>query len=381
MEILKIIFWSSMLLLVYTYLLYPVILLLIAGWRRQAELSVKELPAVSFVVSAYNEEKVIEEKIANLRAMQYDRSKLEIIIASDGSSDRTEEIIRAHTGTGIKLISYSDRAGKVNVLNRVIPQATGEIIVLSDANTMYEPDALINLVKGFSDDKVGCVCGRLVLLTPDSVKGAELESVYWRYESYLKLMEGRMGSLLGANGGIYAFRKSLFTPVPSNTIVEDFIVPMRILQRGYKVIFETNAVASECTSLSMADEQVRRVRISAGSYQALFMTLPMLNIFRGFSSFAYWSHKVLRWAAPFLMVTLALSNTLLISESPYRLIFLSQCAFYMVSFAGYVSVKNGSKVKLPAAVYYFVSMNYCLLAGFFRYLRGTQKVTWARVER
>jgi cellulose synthase/poly-beta-1,6-N-acetylglucosamine synthase-like glycosyltransferase len=375
-------FWVSMALLVYTYLLYPVVLLLIAGWRKPGvEGKPFELPTVSFVVSAYNEEKVIEEKIANIEALDYDRSKLEVIIASDGSCDRTESIIRAHGGTGIKLRCFAQRAGKVNVLNRVIPQASGEIVVLSDANTMYEKNALLTLVKRFADVSVGCVCGRLVLVTPDNCKGAELESVYWRYESYLKLMEGRMGSLLGANGGIYAFRKSLFAPVPPNTIVEDFIIPMRILEKNYKVIFEENAVASEYTSLCMADEQVRRIRVAAGSYQALFMTLPMLNLFRGFPSFAYWSHKVLRWAAPFLLAALVVTNIFLVTSSFYALMFLGQLVFYAGALVGYISVKKGSKLKLPAAIYYFVSMNWCLLIGFYRFISGRQTVTWHRVER
>lgn len=381
----EILFWTSLFLIFYTYVLYPALLTMITAGKAKGGSSYPGNgvePELSFIVSAYNEETVIREKLENTLALDYPKSKLEVIIASDGSTDRTDDIVREYAAKGIRLVRYDERSGKVNVLNRVIPAARGGIVVLSDANTMYEPGALRRLVKRFETPRVGCVCGKLVLKAPDGSVGGEMERAYWKYENYLKEREGLMGALLGANGGIYAFRRTLFKPLRPNVIVEDFIIPMDILANGYQVVYEPLAVAYEYTSKNLTEEQVRRVRIAAGSYQALFMTLPMMNFFKGFSAFAYVSHKVIRWLAPFLMVSLGVTNLLLPLDNLVYLVFaVMQATLYAVSFAGYATGKTINRYKLFLTAYYFVSMNWCLLMGFMRFVMNRQKVTWQRVER
>jgi poly-beta-1,6-N-acetyl-D-glucosamine synthase len=246
---------------------------------------------------------------------------------------------------------------------------------------MFKKDALKKLVMGFSNPSVGCICGKLVLTTPDKACGGEMEGVYWKYENFLKTIEGKYGSLLGANGGIYSFRKQLYEPLPPDTVVEDFVFPMKILNRGLKVVYEPEALAYEETCRSLAEEHKRKVRIGAGAYQALFNLLPMLNIFKGFPSFAYWSHKVLRWLAPFLMIIILVSNFLLIEKALYAAFVVGQALIYMCACLGYMMENNIAKLKIIHIIYYFVSMNLCLLMGFFKYISNTQRVTWQRTER
>jgi cellulose synthase/poly-beta-1,6-N-acetylglucosamine synthase-like glycosyltransferase len=336
---------------------------------------------VSIVIAAHNEEKVILTKIKNLAAMDYPKELIEIIIGSDGSDDATVNILTENSLSCMKIFDFKERRGKVNVLKDLVNSAKGEILVFSDANTMYEPDAVKRLAAHFSDLGVGCVCGRLKLRSPDNVKEGEYEGIYWRYESAIKRMEGELGAVLGANGGIYAIRKELFPEIPNNTIVEDFVIPMKILERGYKTLYEKDAVAYEDSSKTIADEGRRKIRIGAGDYQTLFLTLPMLNIFRGFSSFAYWSHKVIRWFVPFLMIIILGMNILLAHILLYKYLLIGQALFYSGAVIGYLINKTRMHNRIFSLLYYFVAMNLSLLVGFLRFVTGGQQVTWKRVAR
>ena len=382
----KILFWIVSLLVVYTYLLYPGLLFVLVAIRRPFQprrmptTTYEVLPGVSIVVSAYNEESVIEEKIKNCLELDYPRESLEIIIASDGSDDRTNEIVKRFSDKGVILADYKERRGKAEVLNRTIPAAKNEIIVLSDANTFFRKDAIKMLVRNFGDDRVGCVCGEMRFKNSRENKMGELEGFYWKYEVFLKRLEGSIGSLLGANGGIYAIRKKLFEKIPSNTIIDDFVIPMKILEKGYSVVYEPEAIAYEETAKGIIQEMARRVRIGAGDFQSLILTKSMLNPLRGFSAFSFWSHKVLRWFAPFLLIGALFFNAFLAGEKFYLIIFISQVSFYTAALIGRISPKAG-RIKVFGVCYYFVSMNIALLVGFFKFLTGTQKVTWERTER
>ena len=339
------------------------------------------LDLVSLVVSAYNEEEIIERKIMNCLELDYPKDKLEIIIGSDGSTDKTDEIIKRYSQEGVRLYRFNQRQGKVNVLNKLIYKTRGRIIVFSDANTIFKPSAVKELVKHFIDPRIGCVCGKLILQRANSSFEGKIEGIYWRYESFLKRLEGRMGSLLGANGGIYAIRKELFNPLPSNTIVEDFVIPMKILQKGYKVIYAPLAIAFEKSAKGISEQRIRKTRIGAGNYQALLLTLPLLNIFRGFPSLAYWSHKVIRWFVPFLLILLLIFNILLMKENFFQIIFILQACFYAGAAIGYFLSENNYQIRLFVLMYYFISVNWSLLMGFFKFIAGTQKVTWQKVNR
>lgn len=381
----KLIFWLSAGLLVYGYIIYPLILLLTRSTVHGKRLAVsgeREFsPSVSLLVSAYNEEKVIGPKIENLLELEYPRENLEIVIVSDGSTDETDNIVKTFAGRGVRLIRLEGRNGKVNTINKAVPQLKGEIAVFSDANTFYNKDAVKKLVRNFEDKTIGCVCGELHFYNEKQNEVGNLEGFYWRYEQFLKRNEGARGSLLGANGGIYAIRKTLFIPLPSDTIVEDFVLPMKILENGYKVIYEPEAIAYEETSHRIVQEMERRIRIGAGDFQALLLTWRLLNPMCGFTAISYFSHKIIRWFAPFLLIGIFASNTALAEDTFYHTILLLQCIFYFAAIAGRILARMNIRLKILGLPYYFVSMNIALFLGFIRFCTGSQRVTWNRTER
>jgi len=377
------IFFIASFLVLYTYFLYPAILFLTGKIvpRRKRNTRPDYLPKVSLLIAAYNEEKVIREKVENSLNIDYPREKIEIIVASDGSDDRTNEIVSSYREKGVKLFAYKSRRGKMELINKSIPKTEGKIVVLSDANTMYQPQTIKELVKHFPDPQIGCVCGELKLHSPGGNSTGDGEELYWRYETFLKRFEGARGALLGANGGIYAIRRELFEPLPAEVIIDDFVIPMKIAAKGYQVIFEPRAIASEETCGNIRDEFTRRVRIGAGNFQAIGLTSRLLNPFRGFIAFAYWSHKIIRWFVPFLLIIMFSLNIFLLRYPFYLLIFILQGVFYLSAATGFITERIGLKKNIFYIPLYFVAMNASFLLGFFRFVTGKQKVTWQRTER
>ncbi|VAX37422.1 Glycosyl transferase, group 2 family [hydrothermal vent metagenome] len=374
--------WTAIFLIVYSYLLYPLLLVFLNKFHKPVESVLSsQLPNVSIIIAAYNEETVISQRVKNCLALDYPREQLEIIIASDGSDDQTNELVRKFEDQGVILFDYKERRGKVNVLNDTVPRAKHEILVFSDANTDFEKDALKKLVRHFQEPDIGCVCGQLKFVNALGSKTGELEGVYWRFETLLKKMEGNRGSLLGANGAIYAIRKSLFVFCPPDTIIEDFVIPMKILEEGHRVVYEPKALAIEEAAKHIVQEKKRRIRIGAGDFQSLALLKPLLNPKRGFSALAFWSHKVLRWFAPFFIIIAFITNIFLLSNPYYQVLFLLQCIFYISAFIGQVLNWAGVQIKFFSLCYYFISMNISLFLGFVRFVTGTQKVAWERTER
>jgi len=380
--ILKFIFWIFLFLIGYSYFLYPVILIVFDKVKKKKEFKRSDdLPGISIIIAAYNEEKVIGKRIENLLELDYPKDSLEIIIASDGSDDTTADIVRKYEEAGVILLDYQDRRGKVNVLNDAVDAAKNEIIAFSDANTIFEKDALKKLVRNFGDERVGCVCGLLKFVSVKGSTSGELEGAYWRYETMLKKLEGARGSLLGANGAIFALRKNLFFKCLEDTIVEDFVVPMKILEKGYKVIYEPEAIAVEDAAKHIVQEKQRRIRIGAGDFQALAMFAGMLNPKKGFTALSFWSHKVLRWFVWFFMAAVFISNTLLLNEPFYVYTFIAQVTFYMCAITGQMLSWVGIPIKFFNLCYYFVSMNLALFLGFINFISGRHTVKWDRTER
>ncbi|MCE9671388.1 glycosyltransferase family 2 protein [Myxococcus stipitatus] len=390
----EVFFWCAALLLAHTYFLYPLSLFALDGvaqvarnvrgmrgggeGRRSGHAQVAR-PPVSLVVAAYNEASCIEQKLENSLALAYPADRFEVLIGSDGSSDGTDEKVRACPDARVRL-SPAPRAGKTTVLNRCIPVAKGDIVVLSDANTMIEPDAIEKLVRHFEDPEVGAVCGKLRLYNP--TKQDYEESAYWSYESLIKLYEGRRGAVVGANGGLYAIRRMLFTQLPPSTIVDDFVIPLRILEKGYKVVYEEEAVAHEETTEDYDKEFGRRARIAAGNFQSLRMVPGLLLPTAGFPAFAFWSHKLLRWCAPALMGLALVSNVFLLDSVFYRFTLLGQALFYALAYLGKVgALKRGTAKRAASVAYYFVTMNLAIVVGFWRFLRNSQRAAWDRTAR
>jgi len=374
-------FWAAAVLLAQTYFLYPLWLLLLARARPGAGGRAgmpRVCPTVSLVVAAHDEAACIGAKLENSLRLDYPADRLEVLIGSDGSTDGTDAIVRAHPDGRVHL-SAAPRAGKTTVLNRCIPAARGEIVVLSDANTRIDPGALKALVRHFEDPEVGAVCGRLQLYNP--TRAEYEESAYWKYESWLKALEGRQGSVVGANGGLYAIRRALFTRLPPSTIVDDFVIPLRLLDQGYRVLYEPAALASEETTEDYGREFGRRARIAAGNFQSLGLVPGLLSPFRGFPAFAFWSHKVLRWCAPALMLVALAANLVLLDVPFYRLTLAAQIGFYALAAFGSLSIGPSPLRRLAGVAYYFVTMNVAIAVGFWRFLRQSQAAAWERTAR
>lgn len=381
MLMLAVIFWSCWALIAYAYVVFPFVLSWFAGRvrddrdRLSEEYGAAELPRVAMVVAAYNEATVLPAKLANTRAIDYPADLFELVIGSDGSDDGTNDILRAAECHGLRPVLFEQRRGKISVLNDVLRAIDADIVVMSDANTMFDPRAVRLLVNRLLDPRVGCVSGKLCLDDDGGVSG---EGLYWRYESWIKECESRLGFLIGCNGGIFALRRDLYEPLPATTIVEDFVLSMRVLERGLRVVLEPRARATEPPCASAKAEMVRKIRIGAGGWQALGLTSGLLHPRHGLRAFAYWGHKVLRWMVPLFMVAAFLASAALVRRPVYCAAFLLQLGAAVTAAAAYNHAIGERLPRITRPVSYFYLMNYALLRGLLRFLLGRQRVTWER---
>ena len=379
-----VVFWGCAALIGYAYIVYPVLLVTL-GWLRRAlaaprELNDADLPSVSVLVVAHNEESVIRERIDNLLALDYPKDKLELVVASDSSRDRTVDIVKEYSGRGIQLVTFTERTGKSAVLDAVIPRLKGSVAVLSDANTMMEPSAVRRLVRWFQNPQVGVVCGKLVLTDP--VTGTNVDSLYWRFETLLKRSEGRLGALLGANGGIYAIRRSVFQGLSHDTIVDDFVIPLLARVRtGCAIIYDESAIAHEETPPEIAVEFRRRARIGAGGFQSLAVLWPLLDPRNGWIALTFFSHKVLRWLCPFFLIGLVAANLVLVNKGFYGVSLLAGLVLAAVALLGQYFSFGSSAGRALRLTTMFATMNAALLVGFFRWAAGRQRAAWDRTAR
>jgi cellulose synthase/poly-beta-1,6-N-acetylglucosamine synthase-like glycosyltransferase len=333
---------------------------------------------VSVVCSLHNEEAHIEKLIAAFVNTDYPQDKLEVLLGDDSSTDRTREIIQAaqKQHPNIKLVPFDENVGKTAVVNQIVPTAKGNVVAFCDANTFYEPDALVKMVRHFADERVGTVCGRLILR---SKTGVNTDDQYWQYESAIKKIEGDFGVVLGANGGIYMLRKQLFVPLePSVIQIDDFIWPVKTQELGYIGVYEPNAIANEEAAPFVEAEFRRKVRIGTGDYRALRDLWRVLLPCKGMLSFCYWGHKVIRWLAPFiLLLVLGVNITLL--KQPWFCVMLSlQILFYLAAIIGPLFSKlTHPFARLLRLPYYFAGSNAALLLGFYKCVTGRQKATWS----
>jgi glycosyltransferase involved in cell wall biosynthesis len=377
-------FWLCVSGVVYAYIGYPVVVWILAaacGRRREAPPArAGQVPFVSVLITAHNEEAVIADRITNALAFDYPANGFEVVVASDGSTDRTVDIAREIRDSRVRLFDFSRRRGKARVLNEVIPALDSEIVILSDANTSVAAAAARRFVQWFRDESVAVVVGRLVLTDPKT--GRNVDSLYWRYETFLKQMDARLNALLGANGAIYALRRSLFVPMPEDTLVDDLVLPLLIrLHTGRDIVYDRTIVAHEETPADMGSEFKRRSRIGAGGFQSLSALWPLLSPARGWIAFTFVSHKVLRWLCPFLLVGAVLMNMLLLGHAGYRLTFAMQTALYAMAAAGSVVPGSGVAARLLRLATLFTSMNVALLAGFCQWAAGIRSGAWERTAR
>lgn len=371
------IFWLSGLAVVYTFAGYAVLLTLLARFIHRPVQRAPITPSVSLIIPAYNEEKVIAEKLDDCLALDYPRDLLEIAVAADGSTDRTCEIVSKYASRGIKLLYQPERCGKIAAMNRAVPFTSGSVLIFSDANAMLEPQSIRMLVANLADPQVACVSGEKRIRRAASVQ-ARGEGAYWRYEAYLKRLDSQINTAIGAIGELFAIRRELYQPMDDDLLIEDFVLTMRLVARGWRVVYEPRAITWEDASSSLQGEWRRRVRMAAGGFQAIGWLAGMFNPFRGFAAFQYISHKVLRWLAPFFMIAAFVANLGLLHLPFYRLLMTAQIAFYLLALAGYGLYHLGVRWWLLQVPFYFCFANATSLMGFVRYITRSQPVTWTK---
>ena len=384
-------FWTGAAVVLYAYIGYPILLIVLAclhqiatdilfaaGRKERRHRSDRKTLSVSLVFAAHNEAAVIAEKMRNTAALVYPSKNFEVLIGCDGCTDETAQLARLAGLPNCRVLEFPERSGKPALLNRLVPEAHGDLVVFCDANTMMMPNAIERLVRHFASPEVGCVCGELRLLCPDGKM--QNEGAYWRYETFLKFLESRLNMLVGANGGLFAIRRELFQPLPQHAIIDDFLIAMQIRATGKRVLYDPEAVACE-TAADVAQEFRRRVRIGAGNFYALQYTWRMLNPVAGLIALAYWSHKILRWSVPFA-IGLSLLASVMLAFKP----FYATCLCAAATLAGltafqHLLVRAGRSNRLLSIPYYFFSMNLALLLGLVRCLRGTQTLAWTPTVR
>ena len=410
MHIIEYFFFIPLFLIFYTYVLYPILLFFISAAvqlisdcrfliskhdrRIQSRLITKPLaieseqssPNIAVIIAAYNEEKSIYERIENLLKQTDISSNISIYIGSDGSDDKTIEIANGFYehhqayANHLHIFDFKERRGKVSVLNELVDLATADILVFSDANTLFADNAIAKLVRHFNTSDIGAVVGELVLYDP--VKQGNQDSAYWQYERLLKFHESRLKSLLGANGAIYAIRKALYQPLKKSTLIDDFSIVMNICRQGKNVYYDPEAIAYEEVSPSVGSEFARRVRIGTGNYQAMMEYSDFLNPKMGFRSFAFLSHKVLRWLVPHCMLLALLSNALLLWTHPvYVVLFACQLSLYSLCLLIHFKLAHWRAPTLIQLIYFMVSMNTALGLGFIQHIKGQSSGTWKRTSR
>lgn len=370
-------FWISGLAVVYTFLGYGALITLLARFIHRPVQTQPITPSVTLIIPAYNEEAVIADKLDNCLALDYPRDLIEIMVVADGSTDRTCEIVRGYALRGVKLLHQPERRGKIAAMNRAAPFASSQALVFSDANAMLEPQAIRMLVANLADPKVACVGGEKRIRRAASVQ-AQGEGAYWRYEAYLKRLDSKINTAIGAIGELFAIRRELYQPMDDDLLIEDFVLTMKLVAKGWRVVYEPGAITWEEASPSLEGEWRRRVRMAAGGFQAIGRLKEMLNPLRGLAAIQYISHKVLRWLAPFFMLIAFAANLGLLHWPFYRWTMAAQVMFYVLAGLGYGLQGAGGRWWPAQVPFYFCFANTTSLMGFIRYIRKTQPVTWAK---
>ncbi|TKC09338.1 glycosyltransferase family 2 protein [Pedobacter frigoris] len=386
----KMTFWVSLFLVFYTFFGYGILLYFLIRIKRLFKKTRRkmsgfdELPTCTLIVAAYNESDFIEQKIANTLQLNYPQGKLELIFVTDGSSDNTPELVAKYPQ--IKLLHSPERKGKISAVHRAIAQVTSEVIVFTDANTFLNQDALVLICRHYADQKVGAIAGEKRVMIDEAADATAGEGFYWKYESKLKEWDSELYSVVGAAGELFSIRKSLYEPVPSNSVLDDFMISMRIAEKGYVIVYEPEAYAQETSSANIKEELKRKIRIAAGGIQSVIWLSALLNPFRyPLLSFQYISHRVLRWTiTPFLMIlSFVLNVCIVVNEAnPLYVVLLGgQVLFYLSAYLGKLLEARKLRVKILFIPYYFCVMNYAVLAGLIRYFFGEQSVIWEKAQR
>lgn len=385
-------FWVSMLMIAYVYVGYPLAIYVLACVRRPVKSDDSITPIVTLMFAAHNEESVISKKLDNSLSLDYPRNRIQILVADDGSTDRTSEIIGSFAERGVQLISYPDRAGKLTAISRALAHAAGEIVLFSDSDNFYPADTIRQVVKYFGDPSVGGVSGGRNVIGDTSLGNAE--SLYWKYEENIKLHESRVGSCVGVAGDLLAIRRELYIPPPPNIINDDFFMAISIIKQGYRVVYSPDARSFHPVSPSEKGEIERRARMVAGRYQAMFSAWQLLPFRNPFVLWQIISHKYLRPFIPVAMALMLIGNLLALmlpvaSMAPSWFLLLPpfgnillglQTVFYIVAVLGRGRKHKSRMGRLLYLPTFLLNSNLAALLGLYRFLSSRQTVMWKQVR-
>jgi poly-beta-1,6-N-acetyl-D-glucosamine synthase len=387
------VFWISLSLLFFCYIGYGMLLFLFnklkavfsAENKKASPNGAEEIP-VSIIISAYNEKKVLEKKIRNTLDIDYPRDKLTIFLVTDGSTDGSELVVRQYPS--LHGLHEPERKGKLAAIKRAMQQVQTPIVVFSDANTELNKACIRKIVSHYHNPATGGVAGEKKITRNPAASGVgEAEGLYWKYESFMKMQDANFHTVVGAAGELFSIRTALFPQLDNHIILDDFVISMKICLKGYKIQYEPQAFATEFPSASLAEEEKRKVRISAGVYQCIGYLKNALNVYRHpLLGFQYISRRLLRWVVcPVMLVALLLSNLVILFTGDaavfYTVFLYGQLAFYLAACIGWLFTLSGKSPGILTIPFYFVFMNYCLVKGFIKFLKGKQSVLWDKSVR
>jgi cellulose synthase/poly-beta-1,6-N-acetylglucosamine synthase-like glycosyltransferase len=392
MKTIEISFWVLLFIVFYAYLGYGILLFFLIKLKRilkgkKTTVNKDYEPEVTLFVAAYNEKDYVDKKVKNSFELSYPQEKIKQVWVTDGSNDGTPDLLKKYKNKGVNVYHKDERGGKIGAMNRGMKYVKTPIVIFSDGNTMLGKDSVRRIVNLFSDNKVGCVSGEKRIY--DKSGAAATEGIYWKYESILKKWDAELYSVVGAAGELFAIKTELFQEVEKDTLLDDFIISLRIAMKGYTIQYDPEAYAIEAPSANVKEELKRKIRIAAGGIQSIVRLKPLLNIFKyGILSFQYISHRVLRWTlAPFSLPFIFLLNLWLAFYSGfcnlniYTVLFYAQSIFYLMALLGWYLENKNIKIKILYVPYYFLVMNYAVWMGVKRYFKKEQTVNWERAKR
>ncbi len=392
---LKVIFWIFLFIIFYSYLGYGILLYILVKLKRifigkKKAINPDYEPDVTLFVAAYNEKDYADEKVKNGFSLEYPKEKVKQLWITDGSNDGTPDILRKYASQGVEVYHEDARGGKIGAMNRGMQFVKTPIVIFSDGNTNLGHESIRRIVNLFSDPKVGCVSGEKRIYQKESDSAAGTEGIYWKYESTLKKWDAELYSVVGAAGELFAIRTDLYKHVEKDTLLDDFMISLRVAMKGFTIQYDPEAYAIETSSANVKEELKRKIRISAGGIQSIVRLAPLLNFFKyGTLSFQYISHRVLRWTlAPLGLLIILLVNFAITLqegfttwESPFTWLFWGQIIFYIAALLGWFLENRSIKIKILFIPYYFFIMNLSVYLGFARYIKGNQSVKWERAQR
>ena len=392
---LKILFWLLLFIVFYAYLGYGILLFFMVRIKRvlckkKNDVQSGYEPEVTLFVAAYNEKDYVEAKVQNSFELDYPKEKVRQVWVTDGSDDGTPEMLKKYSDKGVEVYHEAARGGKIGAMNRGMQFVKSPIVIFSDGNTMLGKESVRRIVNLFANTKVGCVSGEKRIFNKEKDSAAGTEGIYWKYESKLKKWDAELYSVVGAAGELFAIKTNLYQPVERDTLLDDFIISLRVAMKGFTIQYDPEAYAIESASANVKEELKRKIRIAAGGIQSIVRLKPLLNIFKyGMLSFQYISHRVLRWTvAPLALPLIFLFNFILAFHygllevsNIFTLLFYAEVLFYLMALAGWYLENRKISIKLLFVPYYFFIMNYAVFMGIKRYFKGQQSVNWERAKR